>query len=75
MSCTKCSEKFYLKDQSAIIFFISEFEELTNKTTQFLEKLSLKSENLNGLLSIAVDNMQNFFCENLDALKSTYINY
>jgi len=41
MSCTKCSEKFYLKHEVGIIFFISEFDELTAKTTQFLEKLSL----------------------------------
>ena len=72
MACTKCSEKFCLEDKAGIIFFISEFEELTNKTEQFLEKLSLTPENLNGLVSIHEQNIRNFFHENLDAIKSTY---
>lgn len=72
MSCTKCSEKFYLKHEAGIIFFISEFEELTDKTTQFLEKLSLKTENLNGLLSLSVDDLKNFFQMNIYAFKSTF---
>lgn len=31
MSCTKCSEKFYLSSESGVAFFISEFEELIEK--------------------------------------------
>jgi len=61
MSCAKCSEKFYLKNEPGIVFFISEFEELTNKTYKFLTKLSLKPENLNGLLSINTIDVKNFF--------------
>ena len=72
MACTKCSEKFCLDNEAGIIFFISEFDELTNKTVQFLEKLSLNPENFNGLVSVNTQNVKNFFFENLDAIKSTY---
>ncbi len=72
MACAKCSEKFYLKHEAGIIFFISEFEELTTKTAQFLERISLSPENFNGLLSVNTQDIKNFFSENLDAMKLTY---
>lgn len=73
MSCTKCNENFLLKNESGIIFFITEVDELIKKSEIFLEKLSLKSKNLNGLLSISVDDEKEFFRSNIDAFK-TYFN-
>ncbi len=72
MACTKCSEKFILKNSDGIIFFISEIEELMIKSEQFLNKLQLNPENLNGLISIRTNNVQEFFCENLDAFKNYF---
>lgn len=72
MSCNKCNEKFVLKNQFGIIFFISEYDELIKKSEKFLEKLSIGFENLNGLLSIKVDHTYKFFQENLDAIKSNF---
>lgn len=72
MSCTKCSEKFILKNSEGIIFFISEVEELMIKSEQFLDKLLLNPENFNGLISIRTNNVEEFFRENLDALKNTF---
>lgn len=72
MSCTKCSEKFILKNSEGIIFFISEVEELMIKSEQFLDKILLNPENFNGLISIRTNNVEKFFRENLDALKNTF---
>lgn len=72
MSCTKCNEKFILKSSEGIIFFISEIEELMVKSEQFLNKLLLNPENINGLLSVRTYNVQEFFCENLRAFKNYF---
>jgi len=72
MSCTKCSEKFSLKNSDGIIFFISEIDELIQKSEIFLDKLSLKSENLNGLLSISTNNVKEFFSTNLNTFKEYF---
>jgi EAL domain-containing protein (putative c-di-GMP-specific phosphodiesterase class I) len=72
MSCTKCNEKFLLKNSDGIIYFISEIEELMIKSEQFLNKLLLNPENTNGLLSIKTENIEEFFCENLDAIKNYF---
>jgi len=72
MSCTKCSEKFVLENSKGIVYFISEIEELMVKSEQFLNKLLLDPKNVNGLLSIKTDNIEEFFCENLDAIKNYF---
>lgn len=72
MSCSKCSEKFVLKKSGGILFFVSEIEELVRKSEQFLDKLKLDPENLNGLLSIRVNNVNEFFSENLDEFKNFF---
>jgi EAL domain-containing protein (putative c-di-GMP-specific phosphodiesterase class I) len=72
MSCSKCTDKFSLKSNDGIIFFISDVEELMVKSEKFLTKLLLKPENLNGLVNIRVENVHDFFCENLDAIKNYF---
>jgi len=72
MACTKCSEKFTLKKGFGTVFFITEHEELIEKIALFLEKLFLKSEKNNGLLSTDIENCYNFFYENLDAFKTNF---
>jgi len=72
MSCNKCSEKFTLKNSNGIIFFICEIDELVRKSQLFLDKLDLESKNTQGLLSIKVENLNQFFCENLDGFKSFF---
>lgn len=72
MSCTKCSEKFILQNSDGIVFFISDVDELVRKSEIFIEKVQLKSENLNGLVSVSVDNVKEFFSENLDIFKNYF---
>lgn len=72
MSCTKCSEKFTLDTKSAVVYFISELEELAMKSESFLKKLSLNPTYEKGLVSIEVNNASEFFCENIDAFKSSF---
>lgn len=72
MACTKCSEKFTLKKNSGIIFFLGEYNEVVEKIDLFLAKLSYTSKRINGLLSVEVENCYAFFYENLDAIKSNF---
>jgi len=74
MSCLNCTQKFILKNQKGTIFFISEVQELVLKCESFLNKLSLKGENLNGLLSINIDDVYEFFNNNLKQLKTDFSN-
>lgn len=73
MSCKKCSQKFCLNNSEGILFFISEVEELVLKTQIFLKKLSINYENENGAVKLRVNNIEEFFSENLDSFK-TYFN-
>lgn len=72
MGCSRCEEKCSLEEKFGIIFFITELEELTQKIELFLEKLCLSPEKINGLISIKEENINHFFCENLDAFKSSF---
>ncbi len=72
MSCNKCIEKFTLENSSGVIFFISEIDELVEKLAQFIKRLNLDIENIQGLISIKVGNVNEFFSENLDSFKSHF---
>lgn len=72
MSCQKCTEKFTLKNDRGVIFFMSEVHELILKSEKFLQKLAINFTNDNGLLMLETDNIKTFFTENIDAIKSYF---
>lgn len=72
MSCNKCNEQFVLKNQFGIIYFITQVDELVKKAQQFLDSKNLTYENLQGLLSIKVEDSNRFFYKNLDSFKKYF---
>jgi len=60
MACTKCSEKFELKNSGGTIYFISEIDELVRKSEIFLKEHSLENKNFSGLLTIDTNNVFKF---------------
>jgi EAL domain-containing protein (putative c-di-GMP-specific phosphodiesterase class I) len=72
MPCTKCSEVFCLEDKKAKIYVISEFDELVDKTIQFLEKLTLKPIEHMGLFHVEINSAKVFFESNIDAFEATF---
>ncbi len=73
MSCVKCTEKFQLQSISSTIYFISEFDELIQKSFLFFTKLSLDVILDDGVVCLKyVENTKNFFRENIDALNETF---
>ncbi len=72
MSCHKCNDKFQLSTNNGTIYFVSEFTELLNKVELFLNKIFLHPEYNQGLVSLNVENVQEFFTENLDAIKKVF---
>lgn len=72
MSCTKCSEKFILENKPSTVYFISDLEELARKSEIFLTKLKLNAQYANGLVSVDVTSAEEFFQENLDAIKNSF---
>ncbi|PLY05510.1 MAG: EAL domain-containing protein [Arcobacter sp.] len=73
MSCDKCNEKYLLENSFGIIYFISEFQELRDKTIILLKELNIENQNKNGLVSIITQDTKSFFSENLNKIQ-TYFN-
>lgn len=74
MNCNKCQEIFILKNGSGTIYVIGEVIELSKKFELFLKKCSLTYTYTNGLLSCDVDNVCEFFTQNMDLMKKNFSN-
>jgi EAL domain-containing protein (putative c-di-GMP-specific phosphodiesterase class I) len=72
MACQKCKEIFVLEHKSATLHFLCEFDELIEKMSNFMQKLSLESSCKSGMCSIEIEDEKDFFRSNLDALKSFF---
>lgn len=72
MSCSKCNEKFILKNSFGVLFFVSEIEELVKKLELFFNNLSIDCENSNGLLIIKTKDVYKFFHKNLEKFKNYF---
>jgi EAL domain-containing protein (putative c-di-GMP-specific phosphodiesterase class I) len=72
MSCTRCGESFFIKNVPGKIYFLSEFEELTQKFSTLLSKLSLEVSVQQGILFVQREDTYLFFQENIDAFKNYF---
>ncbi len=72
MSCVKCNDKFVLTNLASKVHFLSEFEELIQKSEIFAQKLGILYKELNGMITIFVDDTHYFFSSNLDAINSFF---
>jgi sensor c-di-GMP phosphodiesterase-like protein len=72
MSCNKCTQTFALEEKKATIYWMSDLEELQDKTHKFLQSLKLDIGNKDGLMYIDVENVHTFFESNIDALAATF---
>lgn len=73
MGCTKCTQSYILEEKPSNIFFLSEFDELIQKSKHFAGTLGYDLYELHGLNYIRVENIKSFFTSNTAAL-STYFN-
>jgi len=73
MGCSQCNQLYLLEEKSAHLYFLSEFDELIQKSKIFLTGLDYKLTQLNGLNYTKVTNIKTFFTDNLAAL-NTYFN-
>ncbi len=73
MGCTKCTQSYILEEKPSNIFFLSEFDELIQKSKHFAKKLDYDLYELHGLNYIRVEDIKSFFTSNTAAL-STYFN-
>lgn len=69
MPCTRCSEVFMLKNESATLYWLSQSEELMKKIGQFFEILGLVYEYNNGAYQLKYDNAKEFFISNCNAIE------
>ncbi len=72
MACKRCNERFNLENNSAKIYFISEYEELMAKSRAFLMKLGIDLFKIHDLFYLKTDNAKNFFLSNIDAIRSNF---
>jgi EAL domain-containing protein (putative c-di-GMP-specific phosphodiesterase class I) len=72
MSCNKCFEIFELNHAKAKIYFMSELEELTDKSVIFTKKLRLNVKEFGGIHYFKVSDVKSFFEENIDAITMTF---
>lgn len=73
MACLECTQTYLLEEKGAHIYFLSEFDELVQKSKIFLNGLDYELAQLNGLNYTTIDNIKAFFSDNIDAL-NTYFN-
>ncbi len=73
MGCTKCSQSYILEEKPSNIFFLSEFDELIQKSKLFAKNGQYELYDMHGLSYIRVDNIKSFFVLNAAAL-NTYFN-
>lgn len=73
MGCSQCTQTYLLEDTSAHLYFLSEFDELIQKSKVFLHASNHELSQINGLNYIKVDNIKAFFTENISGL-NTYFN-
>jgi EAL domain-containing protein (putative c-di-GMP-specific phosphodiesterase class I) len=72
MPCSKCQEVFELHNKKAKIYWMSEIDELVQKGKLFAKNLGLKTQQNNGIDFIEIDDVKNFFEENIDAISMNF---
>jgi EAL domain-containing protein (putative c-di-GMP-specific phosphodiesterase class I) len=72
MSCNKCNEVFELKHAPSKIYFMSEIDELIQKSKRFIKKFGLEVDQTNFMNYIEVDDAKGFFEQNIDAIHSEF---
>lgn len=72
MACSKCNESFELFAKEARIYWMSEVDELQEKSKKFLKKLGFSLVNENGINAIDVADAKCFFHENIDAISTSF---
>ncbi len=72
MGCTQCTQTYVLEEKTANLYFLSEFDELVQKTKIFLRGLDYELSQLNGLNYIKTDNIKAFFGENVTRFGSYF---
>jgi len=72
MSCNKCNEVFRLESSAAKLYWMSEVDELTQKSKIFLKKLGFEVYENGGINYIELPDAKLFFEENIDAILNTF---
>lgn len=72
MSCNKCNEIFRLENSPAKLYWMSEIDELTQKSKIFLKKLKFEIHENSGINYIELLDAKVFFEENIDAIVNTF---
>ena len=71
MPC-KCRDMFYISEKKSKIHFITQINELIVKSSKIFKNLGLKSQKVENIISIEVDNPREFFEENFDYLNTNF---
>ncbi len=73
MGCSQCAKTYLLEEKNAHLYFLSEFDELIEKSKIFLTGLNYELFQSNGLYYTKIDSIRSFFIDHTPAL-NTYFN-
>ncbi len=72
MSCTKCNEVFELYNVPSKIYFMSEIDELMQKSKEFLNNLQMEVKDISSINYIEVDDAKTFFKNHIKLFTDTF---
>jgi len=72
MSCDTCQNTLTLPAEKGTLYFMSQIQELTEKSFKFLEQISKNIKSENGIVSVELSNIYDFFHHHIELIKSTF---
>ncbi|WP_419769535.1 MAG: EAL domain-containing protein [Candidatus Marinarcus sp.] len=72
MPNNRCNKKIVLKKRASNVYFLSEFDELIDKSIIFFKELGFKVVFSKGILILDVKNTREFFSDNIDVFNATF---